>query len=244
MKLKKIFATVIAMATILSLNIITEKPMENTYMSILAEEDNINGINESQYNEMVTQTVYLINEYRKSKGLDPFKTSSILQSMANQRAKEQEITGMSHTRPDGSSCFTIYDDYNVDWWALAENSAVGQTSPESVVECWKNSTYHNENMLGDFQYTSIGITYYEGTYYWIELFCSSTDEKITNDAYIPQYVENDNSSLSTTVLTTSEIVTTTENQTLKKGDINGDGKINTADILALKRYILHLVTEL
>ncbi|MGN1411870.1 MAG: CAP domain-containing protein [Oscillospiraceae bacterium] len=247
MKLKKIFATMLAIATVLPLNIFMGNSIVDSSINIFAEEDTINGISETKYNEMVNQTIYLINEYRKSNGLEILKTSSILQDMANQRAKEQEVTGMSHTRPNGLSCFTIYDDYGVDWSALAENSAAGQTSPESVVECWKNSTYHNENILGDYQYTSIGITYYESVYYWVQMFCSSTDEKIIIDAYIPERVENnsDNTELVTTIPpTTSEIVTTTENQTLKKGDLNEDGKINSADILILKRYILHLITEL
>lgn len=237
MTLKSILSILMIISIMFSLNIFTNNDIltENS-INVSAEENTINGISESTYKQMVNDTIYLVNEYRATKGLSPLKTSAILGDMANQRAKEQEITGMSHTRPDGSSCFTIYDNYNVSWTALAENSAMGQDTAESVVNCWKNSTYHNENMLGNYQYVSIGITYYNGVYYWVQMFCSTDDEKVINNAYIPDKISNNNPSDTTTSVEDTKM--------LKKGDINEDGKINIIDVILLKKYILNMISEI
>lgn len=236
MRTTKILSVTLVMTIVLSVYSLING-MSNTIIT-KAEEETINGIPENKYTSMVNDAIYLTNEYRQSKGLQPLKTSNILNDMATQRAKEQEITGMSHTRPDGSSCFTIYDNYGIDWNALAENSAVGQTTPESVVDSWKNSTYHNENMLSDFEYISIGITYYDGNYYWIQMFCSTSDIKVTNNAYIPNKLNNNSSQI-----ITNNPDTSTEKM-LQKGDINEDGKIDIIDLILLKKYILSLIDKL
>jgi uncharacterized protein YkwD len=236
-KTSRILATALAVAVTLPTTVglvAKSTPMSNS-ITATAEEttiSTINGIEESKYRKLVNEAICLTNEYRKSKGLSTLKTSSILGDMAAQRAQEQEITGLSHTRPDGTSCFTIYDNYNVDWTALAENCASGQTSAESVVSAWKNSEYHNLNMLGDFEYISIGVAYYQGCYYWVQMFCSTDDIKVTGNAYLTERVQS-NASGSTTV-------ETDENKMLQKGDINEDGKIDIIDLILLRKYLLEM----
>ena len=53
----------------------------------------------------------------------------------------------SHTRPDGSSCFTVLSQYNVTDEAVGENAAWGEVSPEEVVTSWMNSTGHRDILL-------------------------------------------------------------------------------------------------
>lgn len=43
----------------------------------------------------------------------------------------------SHTRPDGTNCFTVLKEYGVSDTATGENAAWGETTPEKVVADWR-----------------------------------------------------------------------------------------------------------
>ncbi len=87
------------------------------------------------------------------------------------RAKELEAL-FSHTRPDGSSCFTVLGEYGISYSGAGENIAAGQRSPEEVMNSWMNSQGHRENIMQD-SYEKIGVGHYQGqdgTQYWVQLF--------------------------------------------------------------------------
>lgn len=177
---------------------------------IQANAETINGIDKQQYEDLTNQMLNLLNEYRTANGLEPVKSSPLMMEMAQQRAKEQEETGLSHMRPDNSVCFTIFHDYDVYCYTYGENASMGRSTPEATMEGWKQSQGHNENMLEkDFTHVGIGITYYNGTYYWIQLFAGTVDEKITSN----DYVSKDTSSTTTTTTPTDTTVTTTTTTT-------------------------------
>lgn len=195
---------------------------------IQANAEVINGIDKQQYEDLTNQMLNLLNEYRTANGLEPVKSSPLMMEMAQQRAKEQEETGLSHTRPDNSICFTIFYDNDVSCYTYGENASMGRSTPEATMEGWKQSEGHNANMLeDDFTHVGIGITYYNGTYYWIQLFAGTVDEKITSN----DYVSKDTSSTTTTTDTTT---------TTLLGDVNSDGQVKSNDLLSLKRYLLGL----
>ena len=100
---------------------------------------------------------------------------SALEETAKTRAKEMAIAGeLSHTRPDGSSCWTAFPD---GLWAKGENIAAYQTSWKQVTESWKetNDPYsgqgHRRNMLNS-NFNSVGIAGYKlnGVIYWAQDF--------------------------------------------------------------------------
>lgn len=121
-------------------------------------------------NEFAAEVLRLVNIERKKEGLSELKCDETLQKAAQARADEI-VTYYSHTRPDGSDCFTILDEYNYRTWACAENIAAGLTTPAAVVGGWMNSSGHRANILGDYKYLGVGISY-GGDYgtYWAQIF--------------------------------------------------------------------------
>ena len=75
---------------------------------------------------------------------------------ANMRAIEMDCTGVfEHKRPNGNSCFEVYDICNVEWQnACGENIAAGQATPEDVMKSWLGSSGHKANILSP-EYTKI-----------------------------------------------------------------------------------------
>ena len=117
--------------------------------------------------DFVNQVVNLVNKERKSNGLGNVTIDKELTEAAMERALEISLY-LEHSRPGTGDCFTISSK------AMAENIAGGQSSPESVMDSWMNSTTHKSNILGK-NYKSIGIGCFEkdGTLYWVQLFGNS-----------------------------------------------------------------------
>ena len=126
----------------------------------------------SQTNQtsQINQVVSLINQERKANGVQAIETDAKLQEAAGKRA--QEIAEkFDHTRPDGSSCFTVLAEYNISYRACGENIAYGQPNAESVMNSWMNSPGHRSNILNA-SYGRVGVGLYikSGTCYWVQLF--------------------------------------------------------------------------
>lgn len=93
-----------------------------------------------------------------------------LERAAMQRAAEVAIL-FSHTRPNGSKCFSVSEK------SYGENIAAGRASAAATFEQWKEENYsyigqgHRRNMLNA-GFTSIGIghIYYNGIHYWVQEF--------------------------------------------------------------------------
>ena len=131
------------------------------------EDDNKN---ESTQNSYVEQVVSLVNAERAKEGLAPLQLDSKVSAAAQVRA--QEIVSLfSHTRPDGTSCFTALDEADISYQSAGENIAYGQRTPEEVVTAWMNSAGHRANIMNP-NFTSIGVGYYTvgNTAYWSQLF--------------------------------------------------------------------------
>lgn len=113
--------------------------------------------------------IALVNKERKNAGLSSLSKNDYLTAAARTRAKELK-TLFSHTRPDGSDCFSaISSKYRYSW--LGENIAMGYTSPESVMNGWMNSPGHRSNILSA-NFSEIGVAMYEynGYKYWVQVF--------------------------------------------------------------------------
>lgn len=116
------------------------------------------------------QVVDLINKERKAEGLSPVTLDTRLQEAAYKRAMET-VDVFSHTRPDGTSCFTVLGEFNISYMACGENIAYGQSTPEAVMTAWMNSSGHRANILSE-KFGKVGIGYYvvNNTPYWVQLF--------------------------------------------------------------------------
>ena len=146
----------------------TQKPNTSQSGNSSQNQNNSNtssGYVDSYANEVLT----LVNEQRSQAGLGALSWDSNLASAANVRAKEI-VSSFSHTRPDGSACFTaVVNDGS--YMTLGENIAYGYTSASSVMNGWMNSEGHRANILNG-SFTKLGVScYYEnGTYYWVQIF--------------------------------------------------------------------------
>ena len=100
-------------------------------------------------------------------GLAELTYRNDVQDAANIRANEI-ISTFSHTRPDGSSCFTAV---TVNYYAIGENIASGQKNAEEVMNTWMNSPGHRANILSA-QFTGmvVGVVQYQGVSYWVQIF--------------------------------------------------------------------------
>ena len=116
------------------------------------------------------EVVRLVNAEREKYGLSELESDSFVQSAAQVRAKESEIS-FSHTRPDGRSCFTALSEAGVTYSGAGENIAYGQKTPAEVVKAWMDSPGHRANILNK-NFTRIGVGYYKSgnTIYWSQFF--------------------------------------------------------------------------
>jgi len=121
-------------------------------------------------NNFAVEVLTLVNAERAKVGAPPLKLADDLQQASAIRAREI-IQTFSHTRPDGSGCFTVMKNRGR---TCGENIAAGNASAAETVEQWMNSDGHRENILNP-AFTELGVGYaYEdySTYhhYWIQLF--------------------------------------------------------------------------
>ena len=115
----------------------------------------------------------IVNEERQKAGRGELDWSDTLSEAASERAKE--LTELfSHSRPDGRDCFTVLSEYSIGSMAAGENIAMGQRTPQEVMNAWMNSKGHRENILNA-SFDTIGVGCYEenGVYYWVQLFIGS-----------------------------------------------------------------------
>lgn len=116
---------------------------------------------QSSASELEKEAFDMINAIRLENGLKALEWDSELYECTNIRAEEASRY-WSHTRPDGSSWYTVNPDI-----FHGENLAQGYRTASAVVEGWMNSTGHRENILNS-RYTRGSLSLYKGDsgWYW------------------------------------------------------------------------------
>lgn len=145
-------------------------------------EDEISRISvtcDSLYDEAY-EILEMVNKERAAEGLGALSMDKDLLDAAMQRAAECTVY-YSHTRPNGSSCFTA----NLSKMN-AENIAIGYPDSAAVMDGWMNSAGHRANILTEgFQSIGVGAAYVNGYYTWVQVFgrgAAETGEKPANAA--------------------------------------------------------------
>ena len=124
---------------------------------------------------MADRVIELVNQERTSRGLQPLVKDDRLMVAAAARAKEISQR-YSHTRPNGSECFTILWHLGIDYAYAGENIAMGQRTPEIVMNDWMNSSGHRANILNEnYDCIGVGYTMVDGHPYWVQLFTGDFD---------------------------------------------------------------------
>ena len=123
--------------------------------------------------QLVQEVLRLTNAEREKAGLQPLKgDDKQLSEVARVRAEELTVL-MSHERPNGEMCFSLYKELNVTFRYAGENVACGQKTAEAVVEAWMDSPAHRENILKpEFTHLGIGVAFADDSYkvYWSQNF--------------------------------------------------------------------------
>lgn len=122
---------------------------------------------------MVQQVFNLVNQERAKVGAMPLVLSDAINKCAQFRSQDMATRNyFSHTDPDGHDPFYWLKQYGISYTTAGENIAMGQTSAESVMSSWMNSSGHKANILKT-SYGKIGIGVAKnsaGRLYWTQLF--------------------------------------------------------------------------
>ncbi len=103
---------------------------------------------------------------RQMPPVPPLSWNPQLAAAAQRHASDMERRNFfSHRGSDGSTIGTRATDSGYRWRAIAENIAFGYTSISAVVQGWKGSPGHCENMMSS-AYTEIGAARVEN--YWVQ----------------------------------------------------------------------------
>ena len=147
--------------------------MENKYYEDISKEDineykNIQS--ENTYTDLINEVYEITNNYRSLVGVSSLTLDSSLVEAASIRAKELSDS-FSHTRPNGSSCFTVLSELGISYGTAGENIAAGYSSSQSVMEGWRSSSGHYQNIISSkFKKIGIGVNIVNNQYYWVQIF--------------------------------------------------------------------------
>ena len=147
--------------------------IENKYYEDISKED-INEYkdiqSENTYTDLINEVYEITNNYRSLVGVPSLTLDSSLVEAASIRAKELS-NSFSHTRPNGSSCFTVLSELGISYGTAGENIAAGYSSSQSVMEGWRSSSGHYQNIISSkFKKIGIGVNIINNQYYWVQIF--------------------------------------------------------------------------
>ncbi len=130
------------------------------------------------WNEANTETV-------ASQGA-PLAYSYALEEIAMRRAAEIALS-FSHTRPDGTRCFTALASDGTRSWG--ENIAAGTTTANAAFTLWREDDKkysgqgHRRNMLKtNFQTVGVGHAVVDGVHFWVQEFSYYKDSTAQTEA--------------------------------------------------------------
>jgi uncharacterized YkwD family protein len=141
----------------------TEQPESGQGQARTAEPTE--GISETEQ-----KVIELTNAERRKNGLSDLKADSALSNVAREKSKDMKAKNyFSHTSPTYGSPFDMMRDFGISYNTAGENIAMGQRSPEEVVQAWMNSEGHRKNILNG-NFTHIGVGYVKDGNYWTQMF--------------------------------------------------------------------------
>lgn len=119
------------------------------------------------------KVIDLVNVERSKRGMQLLAQNWQLSRIA--RYKSQDMINkhyFSHISPTYGSPFNMMESFGIKFSAAGENIAMGQRTPQEVMNSWMNSPGHRANILSP-TYTQIGVGLAKdsnGTCYWTQMF--------------------------------------------------------------------------
>lgn len=145
---------------------------ENTASSETTTSDE-DEVNTSAYRAFQKRVIELVNEERAAYGLPALKENAELDKVATMKSEDMaKLNYFSHTSPTYGSPFEMLTNLGINYTAAGENIAMGQPTPESVMDAWMNSEGHRANILNsNFTHIGVGIVKNSrGQYIWTQTF--------------------------------------------------------------------------
>ncbi|MER7959482.1 CAP domain-containing protein [Streptomyces sp. NPDC096030] len=117
------------------------------------------------------QVISLVNAERAKAGCGPLSANATLTRAAQGHSDDMAARDyFDHTNPDGDGPGERVTAAGYPWSTYGENIAMGQSTPEQVMNSWMNSPGHRANILNcDFKEIGIGV-HNEGGPYWTQVF--------------------------------------------------------------------------
>ena len=119
------------------------------------------------------EVVRLVNIERAKYGISPLKENNSLDNVATKKSEDMiKNNYFDHTSPTYGSPFDMMRQFGISYSTAGENIAMGQSSPQEVVNAWMNSEGHRKNILNS-NFTEIGIGVAKnskGQLYWTQMF--------------------------------------------------------------------------
>lgn len=117
------------------------------------------------------QVIALVNAERAKVGCGALTANATLTKAAQGHSDDMAARDFfDHTNPDGAGPGDRVTAAGYPWSTYGENIAMGQSTPEQVMESWMNSPGHRANILNcDFKEIGVGV-HNSGGPYWTQVF--------------------------------------------------------------------------
>jgi uncharacterized YkwD family protein/spore coat assembly protein SafA len=117
------------------------------------------------------EVIRLVNVERSKHGLAPLKANWELSRIARIKSQDMKNKGyFSHYSPTYGSPFDMMKKFGFKFYSAGENIAMGQRTPQEVMNGWMNSPGHRANILkADFKEIGVGLAR-DGSMYWTQMF--------------------------------------------------------------------------
>lgn len=147
----------------------TSKPSTSTPATKPTTKVPTNG----DYSAFQKKVVELVNVERSKNGLKPLTMNNELSKVATLKSQDMaKLNYFNHNSPTYGSPFDMMKKYGISYRTAGENIAMGQTTPEQVMQGWMNSPGHRANILKS-SFTQIGVGVAKnssGRLYWTQQF--------------------------------------------------------------------------
>lgn len=119
------------------------------------------------------EVIRLVNIERSKNGLGQLTGDWQLSRVARYKSTDmRDLNYFSHYSPTYGDPFKMMHDFGITFYAAGENIAMGQPTPQAVMNSWMNSPGHRANILNP-QFNEIGVGVAKttsGVIYWTEQF--------------------------------------------------------------------------
>ena len=116
------------------------------------------------------EVIRLVNVERAKAGLKALTEDWELSRVARYKSQDMhDLRYFSHTSPTYGSPVDMMKSFGLSYRTAGENIAMGQRTPQQVVNAWMNSSGHRANILNS-SYKKIGVGYVASGNYWTQMF--------------------------------------------------------------------------